>query len=71
MSTSRAPARPERPGGQPCGLGAHVARSTASHEATFTQTYAVPTLTKMGEITSDLSTFRDLPDNVEMLVERG
>jgi len=25
----------------------------------------------MGEITSDLSTFRDLPDNVEMLVERG
>ena len=37
----------------------------------YEETSSVPTLTKMGEITSDLSTFRDLPDNVEMLVELG
>jgi hypothetical protein len=32
-------------------------------------TSSVPTLTKMGEITSDLSVFEDLPDNVDMRIE--
>lgn len=35
----------------------------------YAPTSSVPTLTKMGEITSDLSVFRDLPDNVEMRIE--
>ena len=30
----------------------------------YEETSSVPTLTKMGEITSDLSTLRDLPDKV-------
>lgn len=29
----------------------------------------VPTLTKMGEITSDLSVFEDLPEKVELRIE--
>jgi hypothetical protein len=37
----------------------------------YEETGSVPTLTEMGEITSDLSVFRSLPDNVEMLVELG
>lgn len=35
----------------------------------YEETSSVPTLTKMGEITSDLSIFENLPDNVEMTVE--
>ena len=35
----------------------------------YEETSSVPTLTEMGEITSDLSVFRDLPDNVEMRIE--
>lgn len=35
----------------------------------YEETSSVPTLTKMGEITSDLSVFDDLPDEVDMLVE--
>jgi hypothetical protein len=35
----------------------------------YEETSSVPTLTKMGEITSDLSVFRGLPDDVEMRVE--
>jgi hypothetical protein len=31
----------------------------------------VPTLTEMGEITSDLSVFTTLPDTVDMRVELG
>ena len=31
----------------------------------YEETSSVPTLTYMGEITSDLAVFRDLPDNVE------
>ncbi|WP_189638476.1 cyclophilin-like fold protein [Glutamicibacter arilaitensis] len=34
----------------------------------YEETSSVPTLTKMGEITSDLSIFENLPDNVEMTV---
>ena len=37
----------------------------------YEETSSVPTLTKMGEITSDLISFRDLPDNVEMRIELG
>ena len=37
----------------------------------YEETSSVPTLTKMGEITSDLSAFDDLPDDVDMLVELG
>jgi hypothetical protein len=37
----------------------------------YEETGSVPTLTEMGEITSDLSAFRDLPDNVEMRIELG
>ena len=32
----------------------------------YEETSSVPTLTYMGEITSDLSVFRDLPDNIEL-----
>lgn len=35
----------------------------------YSETVSVPTLTKMGEITSDLGVFEELPDNVEMRVE--
>ena len=35
----------------------------------YAPTSSVPTLTKMGEITSDLSVFEDLPDNVDMRIE--
>jgi hypothetical protein len=37
----------------------------------YEETSSVPTLTEMGEITSDLSVFDDLPDEVDMLVELG
>ncbi|MFS0699321.1 cyclophilin-like fold protein [Cellulomonas sp. 179-A 4D5 NHS] len=37
----------------------------------YEETVSVPTLTEMGEITSDLSVFDDLPDEVDMLVELG
>ena len=30
----------------------------------------VPTLTKMGEVTSDLAAFKNLPDTVDMRIER-
>ena len=36
----------------------------------YAPTSSVPTLTKMGEITSDLAAFEDLPDNVDMRIER-
>lgn len=35
----------------------------------YEETSSVPTLTKMGEITSDLNVFEDLPDNVDMRIE--
>ena len=35
----------------------------------YKPTTSVPTLTKMGEITSDLSVFEELPQNVEMRIE--
>ncbi len=35
----------------------------------YEETSSVPTLTKMGEITSDLDVFENLPDNVEMRIE--
>ena len=37
----------------------------------YEETSSVPTLTKMGEITSDLTVFENLPDTVDMLVELG
>lgn len=37
----------------------------------YQETSSVPTLTKMGEITSDLGVFDNLPDDVDMLVELG
>lgn len=37
----------------------------------YEETTSVPTLTQMGEITSDLRVFDDLPDDVEMTVELG
>ena len=37
----------------------------------YDETSSVPTLTKMGEIASDLSVFRDLPDDVDMRIELG
>ena len=38
----------------------------------YEETGSVPTLTKMGEITtSDLDSFEDLPDNVDMRIEAG
>ena len=36
----------------------------------YKPTSSVPTLTKMGEITSDLSVFEGLPDTTEMRIER-
>jgi len=36
----------------------------------YAPTSSVPTLTKMGEITSDLAAFEDLPDNTDMRIER-
>jgi hypothetical protein len=35
----------------------------------YAPTSSVPTLTKMGEVTSDLATFEDLPDSVDMRIE--
>ena len=35
----------------------------------YEETSSVPTLTKMGEITSDLTVFENLPDKVEMRIE--
>jgi hypothetical protein len=35
----------------------------------YEETSSVPTLTKMGEVTSDLSMFENLPDNVDMRLE--
>jgi hypothetical protein len=35
----------------------------------YEETGSVPTLTKMGEITSDLDVFKDLPDNIDMRIE--
>ena len=35
----------------------------------YAPTSSVPTLTKMGEITSDLNVFRELPDRVDMRIE--
>jgi hypothetical protein len=37
----------------------------------YEETSSVPTLTEMGEITSDLSVFDKLPDTVDMRVERS
>ncbi|MBT2555295.1 cyclophilin-like fold protein [Arthrobacter sp. ISL-5] len=37
----------------------------------YEETSSVPTLTKMGEITSDLSVFADLPNDVDMRIELG
>jgi hypothetical protein len=37
----------------------------------YDDTSSVPTLTKMGEITSDLDVFKNLPDNVDMRIELG
>ncbi len=34
----------------------------------YEETSSVPTLTYMGEITSDLAVFRSLPDNVDLLI---
>ena len=36
----------------------------------YAPTSSVPTLTKMGEVTSDLAAFENLPDNVDMRIER-
>ena len=36
----------------------------------YAPTSSVPTLTKMGEITSDLAAFENLPDSVEMQITR-
>lgn len=35
----------------------------------YSETSSVPTLTKMGEISSDLAGFENLPDNVDMRIE--
>lgn len=35
----------------------------------YEETSSVPTLTKMGDITSDLTVFENLPDKVEMRIE--
>jgi hypothetical protein len=37
----------------------------------YEETSSVPTLTKMGDVTSDLSAFRNLPDDVTLRVELG
>ena len=36
----------------------------------YAPTSSVPTLTKMGQVTSDLAAFENLPDSVEMRIER-
>ena len=36
----------------------------------YAPTSSVPTLTKMGEVTSNLDAFQNLPDSVEMRIER-
>lgn len=36
----------------------------------YAPTSSVPTLTKMGEVTSDLNGFKNLPENVDMRIER-
>lgn len=36
----------------------------------YAPTSSVPTLTKMGEVTSDLAAFADLPDSTDMRIER-
>lgn len=36
----------------------------------YEETSSVPTLTKMGEITSDLSVFAGLPDDIDITIER-
>ena len=35
----------------------------------YAPTSSVPTLTKMGEVTSDLGAFEDLPDAVDLRIE--
>lgn len=37
----------------------------------YAPTSSVPTLTKMGEVTSDLAAFENLPDNTDMRIERA
>jgi hypothetical protein len=37
----------------------------------YAPTSSVPTLTKMGEVTSDLAAFEDLPDRTDMRIERA
>lgn len=37
----------------------------------YAPTSSVPTLTKMGEVTSDLTAFENLPDNVDLRIERA
>lgn len=37
----------------------------------YEETSSVPTLTKMGEVTSDLNVFKSLPDDIEMRIELG
>ena len=37
----------------------------------YAPTSSVPTLTKMGEITSDLAAFANLPDSTDMRIERA
>ena len=37
----------------------------------YEPTSSVPTLTKMGEVTSNLADFRSLPDDVDLHIERG
>jgi hypothetical protein len=37
----------------------------------YAPTSSVPTLTKMGEITTDLGVFEGLPDNIDMRIELG
>ena len=37
----------------------------------YEETSSVPTLTKMGEITSGLDSFEELPDNVDLRIELG
>ena len=37
----------------------------------YEETSSVPTLTKMGEITSDVDAFEDLPENVDMRITAG
>jgi hypothetical protein len=37
----------------------------------YAPTSSVPTLTKMGEVTSDLDAFESLPDTFDMRIERA